>query len=276
MPAAEDLPVLVTPAWLKRNIDRKDLLVVDCRYRLTDTSFGHNAYLQSHLPGAIFLDLNEDMSGRIKKHGGRHPVPNKNEFIQLAEKIGLCDDYTIVAYDDDGSGAARLYWLLRYYGHNDIHILNGGINSWAREGLPLTRRQPDHRECDFTPRIASNINISMRKVRDHLGKIDLIDCRAERRYLGLEEPIDRKAGHIPGARNLFYQNLLAPDNSFRPLEELHSILSQVSEKPVFYCGSGVTSCVAFVAAMIIGKNPVLYAGSWSDWISYDDNPIETA
>ncbi|MDS0256858.1 sulfurtransferase [Thermoplasmatales archaeon AK] len=268
--------VLVEPGWLRGNLNRKDLIIADCRYRLTESDFGYRQYSEAHIPGAVFLDINKDLSGRLKEHGGRHPVPDEDEVIHLFEKMGLCQDRTVIAYDDDGSGAARLYWLLKYYGHNDVHILNGGINKWASLGFSLTKRAAEVGECDFKARPNRKMIALMDEVRRGLWKLDLIDCRAERRYLGIEEPIDTKAGHIPGARNIFYQNLLNSDSSFKQPSELKNLLSGISENPVFYCGSGVTSCVSYVAAEILGKKPVLYAGSWSDWISYDDNPIETS
>lgn len=258
--------------WLGKKIDDESIIIADCRYDLFDFSLGEREYRKAHIPNAHFLHMEGVLTGNVGEHGGRHPIPDEKSFAKAMENIGLDNEKTVVAYDRDGSGAARLWWLLNYFGHDKVRILNGGYPLWEELNFPLTAKVPTVKSGNF--RISRNGFILMEK--DQL-KLDsnstIIDSRARERYEGVVEPIDTKAGHIPGSINIPYTEVLGKAGLFRDRSELEKIFADVDENPVLYCGSGVTSCVSFVALYSIGKNPRLYAGSWSDWISYDDNEI---
>ncbi len=266
--------IFVDPAWLNGNLGRKDLVVIDCRYDLMDPERARMRYGEGHIPGSFRLDMEQDLAGEVGPHGGRHPFPDINKFAQRLMNIGIGDTTTVVGYDDDLSGAARLWFLLRYFGHTNVRILDGGISSWISHGFKLTTHVPDAR-----PR--GNLNLSpghefvtdSAEIARRLPHITIVDSRSRPRYLGEFEPIDRKAGHIPGARNIDYLSVQERPGKLKSTAELARIYSSLGRNPVVYCGSGVTSCVNYVAMKSIGLDPVLYAGSWSDWISYEDNQI---
>ncbi len=266
---------LVSCKWLSEHIEDKSLIIVDCRYNLLDKAYGREAYSKGHIPGAYFLDMEMRLTGNVGKHGGRHPLPEMEEFQESMNHIGLEPGKTVIAYDDDGSGASRLWWLLKYYGHPEVMILDGGFQEWSDFGLPVSRNVPEPRKGNFKARIAGHILVT----RDDLMKLPhgtkIIDVRDRERYLGITEPIDKIAGHIPGAINIPYKDIIEKPGKFRSPEELEKIFSGSGKDPVVYCGSGITSCVNFVALESIGRHPKLYAGSWSDWISYEDSEIAT-
>ena len=233
-----------------------------------------NEYNRGHIPGAYRIDMEQDLAGTVKEHGGRHPLPDLEGFVSKLESYGVSTDTTIVAYDDDLSGSARLWFILTHLGHRNARILDGGIISWKNLGFELTSDPSlTSRRGNLTYRTDFSDMITMADIRNQGSRMMLIDSRAKERYLGNLEPIDRKAGHIPGAVNIDYH--LAEDEfgRLKDADDLKDLYSQAGSEPVVYCGSGVTSCVNYVAMKRIGLNPKLYLGSWSDWISYYDNPI---
>lgn len=265
----------VTCEWLNGNLHREDILVVDCRYNLFDHDSGSREYAAGHIPGAHFLHMERDLTGEVGEHGGRHPLPDVEHFTAAMNRIGLREGTMVVAYDNDGSGAARLWWLLRYMGHENARILNGGFPGWKEMNFPVSTEEPSPGEGNFRPSITGGLLMG----RDDLGNLErdaiIVDSRAYERYTGETEPIDHKAGHIPGAINIPYSNAIEKGGLFKPREELSRVFESAGNHPVLYCGSGITSCVSFVALWYIGKNPRLYAGSWSDWISYEENEVAT-
>ncbi len=275
MPGEPASNPLVSSKWLSEHLEDESIIIVDCRYNLMDKAYGREAYNAGHIPGAHFLDMERKLTGSVGKHGGRHPLPEMDEFQESMNSIGLSPVYTVIAYDDDGSGASRLWWLLKYYGHPGVMILDGGFQEWKDSGLPVTRNVPEQKKGDFRARITGQILVN----RDDLMKLPhgtkIIDVRDRERYLGITEPIDRIAGHIPGAINIPYKDIIEKPGKFRNRQELEKIFSGSGKEPVVYCGSGITSCVNFVALESIGRHPKLYAGSWSDWISYEDSEIAT-
>lgn len=275
MPSEASQNLLVSCKWLAEHLEDKSLIIVDCRYNLMDKSFGRREYDKGHVPEAHFLDMEKELTGVIKKHGGRHPLPEPDAFQESMNRIGLVQGKTVVAYDGDGSGASRLWWLLTYFGYNKALILDGGFQEWSDSGFPVTKVVPASTRGNFKARVSGHILVN----RDELDGLPhgskIIDVRDRERYLGIVEPIDRIAGHIPGAINIPYTDILEKPGKFRSREELEMIFSESGSEPVVYCGSGITSCVNFVALKIIGKHPKLYAGSWSDWISYEDSGIAT-
>lgn len=267
---------LVEPAWLVKHYNDDDLIIVDCRYNLMDSSEGRKKYLSGHLPGAYFLDMEEDLTGSKQEHGGRHPIPRQEDFAKSVSKVGIQDGRKAVAYDDDLSGASRLWWLLNYFGHSNVYVLNGGISAWIDEGGKITTDLPKEANGRFEPRINRELLYDVDLVRDNNGGKAIVDSRAPERYQGKTEPIDFKAGHIPGAVNIFYKDTMEPQGKLKSKEELRRMYSRAGTSPVVYCGSGITSCVNVLGMAVIGIEAKLYSGSWSDWISYPDNEIETS
>lgn len=266
--------IFVDASWLNDNIGKKDLVIIDCRYDLMEPEKARRRYRDGHIPGAFRLDMEEDLAGEVGLHGGRHPFPDRHKFAEKLMNAGVGDDTTVVGYDDDLSGAARLWFLLRYFGHQKVRILDGGIASWIELGYKLTTQPPVARQrgvLNLTPGhepVVDSFEIARR-----LPDMRIVDSRSRPRYLGEFEPIDRKAGHIPGARNVDYLSVQERPGKLKPPEELVRIYSSLGRNPVVYCGSGVTSCVNYVAMKSVGLEPILYAGSWSDWISYENNPV---
>lgn len=274
---ASELPEgpLVTIQWLKEHLEDPDLIIADCRYNLFDHELGSREYTEAHIPGAYFLHMEKDLTGSVQEHGGRHPIPDKNNFRDSMRSIGLTSRKTVIAYDNDGSGASRLWWLLNFFGHYKVKVLDGGFPLWDKSGFPVTKDLPEKKPGSFDPVVNPGFLASV----DDLGSLDkestLVDSRARERYLGNVEPIDFKAGHIPGAISIPYTEAVKEKAIFRNENELKEMYRETGDTPVVYCGSGITSCVNFVAMSIIGKKPRLYAGGWSDWISYETNGVAT-
>jgi thiosulfate/3-mercaptopyruvate sulfurtransferase len=270
-----NLKSIVSAQWLQENLTNPDVVVIDCRFRLQDPSWGVEQYLNSHIPGAYYLNLDQDFSSLVQQHGGRHPLPNPNSFAKKLEELGIIKGKTmVIAYDDSRFAfSARLWWLLRYYGHEPVALLDEGWNGWLNNNYPTSYLIPELKTGSFQPEINPNwtIDIETLKQRKDLPSVVLVDCREEDRYRGEREPIDPVAGHIPGAVNLFWQNITDSQGKLQPLSVLQQLWQpyQSAEELIFYCGSGVTACVGIFALEILGiKNYKLYPGGWSDWCSY--------
>lgn len=266
---------VVSTDWLSKHLGGDSIIIADCRYNLMDHSEGRRKYLDGHIPGAYFIDMETDLTGENKEHGGRHPIPNKPDFAQRMSSYGVETGKTVVAYDDDLSGAARLWWLLNYFGHEDVYVLDGGIGKWIQEGHMVTKTLPKERTGKFEPDVKTALAVDVEEVRTLKGQRTLIDARAPIRYEGKEEPIDIVAGHIPGAVNIHFKDIMKPDGLLRSREDLRKMFKKIGPKPIVYCGSGVTSCVDILGLAAIGIDSLLYPGSWSDWISYKENEIAT-
>ena len=263
---------LVSAEWLHEHIGDADLRVIDFRWYLAGKK-GPTEYAAGHIPGAVFVDL-DDVTG---KGPGRHPLPTREQFQSAIRTAGVNADSKVVAYDDvGGSVAARLWFLLRWFGHARQAVLDGGIQAW---GEPLDTASPEVAEGDFT---AATPDLSRILTYDEIAKhrgVPVIDARAGERYRGEKEPIDPKAGHIPGARSAPFTGNLGAGGRFRPSAELRRRYEQLgvdAEKgAVVYCGSGVNACHDLLAMELGGvKNVRLYEGSWSDWSSRDA-PVAT-
>lgn len=282
--SSSDYATIVETETLQQHLDDPNWLVFDCRFDLTDFSFGRNAYAQSHIPGAIYADLNQDLSGPITATTGRHPLPPEDDFAQRCSSWGIEAGKQVVVYDQAGGGfAVRLWWLLNYYGHRSVAVLNGGYAKWVAEARPvddlLVVRQPGV----FKPAINRRMVVDAKDV--NRLRLDpqylLIDARAETRFKGLEELIDPVAGHIPGARNRFHGENLSPDGTLldaatlrRQFDALRGDIA--ASNMVVYCGSGVTSCHHILAMQHAGMGlPRLFPGSWSEWIRDPERPVET-
>lgn len=246
-------------------------LVLDCRFRLMDPAAGRVAFEQGHIPGAYFLDLATDLSGPLGAGGGRHPLPSREALRQTFSRFGITASTDVVVYDDtDHAGASRAWMLLRWMGHDRVRVLNGGLTAWLAAGLELEEGGPGLRLRAEFP-VASPLVEMVPK--ENLQGMRLVDARAPERYRGEVEPMDAKAGHIPGAENLFYQKLLGAGGKFLPRAELERLLPR--EESVFYCGSGVTAAVLLLGAEIVGRKASVYPGSWSEYSSDPSALVET-
>lgn len=259
------------------------LRIVDARFALMDPAAGRAGYLQSHLPGAAYADLNEDLSDLRKKGAGRHPLPDEAAFTARLGEWGITPQRLVVVYDaGDGSmAAARFWWLLKLLGHERVAVLDGGLAAWRALGLPETAEPPAFAAAPaypahFNPRML----VDAEQVRTRLDEDSgwLFDARAPERFRGEVEPIDPVAGHVPGAINRPFADNLR-DGRFKPAPQLHAELSALlagrpAADAVLMCGSGVTAChllLAFEHAGLHGAR--VYAGSWSGWIGDPSRPV---
>ena len=250
--------------------------VLDCRWRLAGGA-DRAGYDDGHLPGAVFVDLDRDLSGPPGR-GGRHPLPDPDAFQAAMRRAGVGAGRPVVAYDQgEPGGAARAWWLLGYFGHPDVRVLAGGLPAWVAAGLPLVRGVPDPAPGDFTARPGGRPLLDAAGAARVAGSGVLLDVRAPARYQGREEPVDPVAGHVPGARNAPMADLLGDGGpvpeAARRLAEAHGIGGGT---PVgAYCGSGVIAAHLVLALEAAGVPAALYVGSWSDWITDPSRPVAT-
>jgi thiosulfate/3-mercaptopyruvate sulfurtransferase len=272
----------VNPPWLRAHLDEPGLRVIDCRYVLGKPGAGEAAYAEGHIPGAAFLDVDRDLAAEPGDRG-RHPLPEAAEFEAAARRAGIGRTSRVVAYDEAGEGgAARLWWLLRHFGHDEVAVLNGGLAAWREAGGALEAGDQESgtqaASADLRPPAAAPFTAHPRQgdtvERDELRakRYRLLDARAPERFRGEVEPMDAIAGHIPGAVNVPFAEL-APRGRFPPAAELRERLGD--EPFVAYCGSGITACTLVLAGELAGVEARLYPGSWSEW-SRQGLPVETA
>jgi thiosulfate/3-mercaptopyruvate sulfurtransferase len=261
---------LVEVRWLRESLGDPGLRVVDCRWKLGDPEAGRAAYLAGHVPGAAFLDLDRDLSAPPGERG-RHPLPSAADFERAARAAGISASTRVVAYDEAASGgAARLWWLLRHFGHDAAAVLDGGIGAWREAGGELVAGEEAPPAGDFTAAERAGDTVDAGEIERSLasGALALVDARARERWVGEVEPVDPVAGHIPGAGNAPFAEL-APSGRYLPPAELRERLERAGASEergmVAYCGSGVSACTAVLAAELAGLEARLYPGSWSEW-----------
>lgn len=277
------MSVLVSPDWLVKRMKKKpdQTAVVDVRFSLGDSLAGEKMYRESHIPGAVYLDLNKHLSSPVQEHGGKHPLPDMGDFAEKLGEVGIDQETTVVIYDQDNDMfSARLWWLLYYAGHEHVYILDGGLDRWVKQGNVTTNQVPVPTVKRFEPAVRSDEIVHMEEVKEKTndGSAVLLDSRAEDRYLGKSEPMHHKAGHIPGAKNYFWKNILAEDGSWKDKEELQNHFSRLSktDEIIVSCGSGVSACPNVLGLKMAGyENVKLYPGSFSDWITYPENDVNT-
>lgn len=266
---------VVSPKWLFAHLNDSQVVIVDCRFSLADPQLGQKQYQTSHIPGSYYLDLNLDLSSPVGEHGGRHPLPNLHDLADKLANIGVNSQKTlVVAYDDSHLAfASRLWWLLRYLGHDQVAVLDGGFAGWQKADYPVTEKVSVPKIGTFKIELKDEIVVDYTYVQNFKDSSDvvLVDSRESDRYRGEREPIDKIAGHIPGAVNYPWKEVTDTAGFLLPQSEQRHRWEQLQQTPeiLVYCGSGVTACVNLLSLEIAGiSTGKLYPGSWSDWISH--------
>jgi thiosulfate/3-mercaptopyruvate sulfurtransferase len=275
---------LISAAQLRERLDDPSWRLVDCRHDLTQPQAGEQAYRAAHLPRAQFLHVDRDLSGTKSGFNGRHPLPTAEDFAALLARRGIGNDNQVVIYDDmGGMFAARLWWMLRWVGHREVAVLDGGLSAWLAGGGPLTDTIETQAPARFERQASLAREVPAAYVAAHLRRpgMLLLDARAPERFEGRNETLDPVAGRIPGALNRFFKDNLGADGRFKTPPQLCAEFTallggQSPQTLVNYCGSGVTSCHNLLALEVAGLHGArLYAGSWSEWCSDRQRPIAT-
>ena len=272
--------MIVEKEWLVKRMGNEDFSIIDCRFDLNNKGYGKQQYNHGHLPDAIYFHLEDDLSGEVKNHGGRHPLPNLEQFKAKLEKAAISNDSTVIVYDGgEGTFAARFLWMMKYVGHEKVMILNGGYSKWEEAGYPIESEIPIVSKSSYNIHVQEKMLATYELVKDFTEtrpkQTVLIDSREYKRYAGIEELIDRVPGHIPGAINEPFMEGLK-DGYFLSKEEQELRFKHLDRNKtlIVYCGSGVTASPNYIALKEAGyENVKLYIGSYSDWISYEDNPV---
>ena len=266
---------LVDREWLIQQLDNPQVIIVDCRFQLANPNWGEEEYRACHIRGTYYLDLERDLSSEVKRHGGRHPLPDIDVLAQKFAQMGIVKNQTlVVAYDDSRFAfASRLWWLLRYLGHDSVVLLDGGWHDWLKHDYPVSNAIAENRAGSFSPQPNPDWLVDINTVKSSQNKdgVIIVDSRDRDRYLGLREPIDPIAGSIPGAVNSPWKQVSNESGYFKPLETQQQLWDDYKQAAeiIVYCGSGVTACVNLFSLSLAGvKNTKLYPGGWSDWCSY--------
>jgi thiosulfate/3-mercaptopyruvate sulfurtransferase len=274
---------LVDAATLMAHLDDPAWVVVDVRHQLADPGYGERAYFYGHIPGAVFLHCDRDLSGQPSGTNGRHPLPERAVLARRLGDAGISRQTQVVVYDDaQGMIAGRLWWLLRWLGHGDVALLDGGLQSWQAAGGGLTDLLPDPLPVNF-PALPGVSVVAADDLLERLEtpRLHLVDARSPDRFRGENETIDPVGGHIPGAVNRFFRDNLQADGRFKAAAELRAewlaVLAGASPDDVVHqCGSGVSACHNLLAMEIAGlPGSCLYAGSWSEWCGDRGRPVAT-
>lgn len=274
---------------LKSQLTANHVVIVDCRHDLMDAPAGKNAYDAGHIPGAVFANLDQDLSGSkfdaAGVFGGRHPLPATADLLAALRRLGINQDTQVVAYDGHGGMyAARLWWLLRSIGHAQVAVLDGGIAAWIGAGQVLQTETANNVLGNIDVKESLTKQVNVQTVLQNLQasaptKLQVIDARAPDRFRGENETMDPIGGHIPGARNRFFKDNLQADGRFKSAQELRQDWQGLLEDPakaIMQCGSGVTACHNLLALEIAGlSGAALYPGSWSEWCSDASRPVAT-
>lgn len=275
--------MLITADALADLLGCNACLVFDCRFDLKDPAAGHASWLAAHIPGAVYAHLDHDLAGPVTAASGRHPLPDAGAFAKFLAQSGWQPGWPVVAYDASGGAiAARLWWLMKYFGLQQVMLLDGGYDAWLAAGLPVASGAES-----TTPQPVTRLTAQEDMVWNHEAvaaalqrrEIVLLDARAGDRFAGQNETIDPVAGHVPGAVNRPFGQNLAADQRFRPADHLCAAFLKLSDNQgaahvVHMCGSGVTACHNLFAMELAGiKGSRLYAGSWSEWIRDPARPV---
>jgi thiosulfate/3-mercaptopyruvate sulfurtransferase len=277
---------LISAPELAAHIDNPGWVILDCRHDLANLAAGREAYAAGHIPGALFADVESDLSGAKRgadgQFHGRHPLPERAAFIDTLRSWGIGDDTQVVACDAHGGMfAARLWWMLRWVGHPAVAVLDGGIAAWQAAGLPLSSEVPRRAPGSIADKgqLAGTVTAADLLANIGSGERTVIDARAPDRFRGENETIDPVGGHIPGAKSRFFKDNLQADGRFKDAAQLRDEWRELVSDPasaVMQCGSGVTACHNLLALEIAGMpGAALYPGSWSEWCSDPARPVAT-
>lgn len=277
---------LISANELVTHTQNKDWVIMDCRHDLTNSDAGYQAYLSGHIGRAQFAHLDKDLSDKTPAPDGvflgRHPLPERKVFVDTLRRWGINNTSQVIAYDAQGGMfAARLWWMLRWVGHEAVAVLDGGLQAWQAAGNPIsTDSTSRHRgSIDLRPTIVSTV--TAQDVYNNLARPErlVVDARAPDRFRGENETLDPVGGHIPGAKNRFFKDNLTADGKFKSAEQLHAEFAAIvssPEKAIMQCGSGATACHNLLAMEIAGlQGAALYPGSWSEWCSDPARPVAT-
>jgi len=272
--------MIISVESLQEKIKKEEnLAILDVRFSLQDIEAGKKAYQQDHIPGAFHLDLKDDLASPAQEHGGDNPLPDPNILADKLGKIGIDEETTVVIYDEDNKMfAARAWWVLHYIGLEEVYILDGGYKLWKEKGQETSTEIPSPKEKTFTAKAKDHLYVNIDTVKEKLASKEavLIDSRAPGRYRGDNEPLYKKAGHIPGAVNFHYTDVYQEDGTWKSKEELQKVFAKLSkdQEIIVSCGSGVSACPNIIGLNKSGfTNVKLYPGSFSDWVSYNDNEV---
>lgn len=273
---------IVSTEALAQHLTDPNWVVIDCRFTLTETEAGRAAYAQGHLPGARYAHLDEDLSGSKSGRNGRHPLPEVQAFAQKLGAWGVDNRTQVVVYDDSfGAMAVRLWWMLRWLGHDAVALLDGGLPKWRREKRAWSAELPQVMPKVFQARLRPEMRVDAAAVLNaaHEPARLILDARPEMRFIGEIEPLDLVAGHVPGAKNVPFDDNLDMDGTLLSVEELRAqyadfLEGKAPDQVIHMCGSGVTACHNLLAMEIAGlPGGKLYAGSWSEWIADPSHPV---
>jgi thiosulfate/3-mercaptopyruvate sulfurtransferase len=270
---------LISVDALRALLQHERVVLLDCTFDLVDTAAGKRAYAQGHLPGALYADLDRDLSSAKTGRNGRHPLPTRETFANTVAAWGVLPGVAVVCYDDQGGVyAARAWWMLRWLGHDDVAVLDGGKGAWVAAGGALETTLPAlrHGAAPYPVGTASMPTVQADQLLAQSART-IVDARSAERFRGEVEPLDPVAGHIPGARNRFHKDNLAADGRFKPAAELRAAFENLqpdATRVVHQCGSGVTACHNLLAMEHAGlKGSALYPGSWSEWCADPSRPV---
>jgi thiosulfate/3-mercaptopyruvate sulfurtransferase len=275
---------LISATQLASIIEQPSSVILDCRHDLMDANLGLSAYAAGHLPRAQFAHMDQHLSGsELAADGsfkGRHPLPDKEQFVQCLRAWGINEDTQVIAYDAHGGMyAARLWWMLRWVGHAAVAVLDGGLPAWSKQGLALTQKSPQSAPgaIQALPSLVSQVSVEQVLANLETAAKLVVDARSPDRYRGENESMDPVGGHIPGAKNRFFKDNLQADGSFKSAQQLQQEWSSVltdSSKAIMQCGSGVTACHNLLALEVAGLSGAsLYPGSWSEWCARSERPV---
>lgn len=277
---------LISVTDLQNLLETAAVRIVDCRFNLMDTGQGEREFLEGHIPGAVYAHLDDDLASPITPESGRHPLPDTDKFVRTLGDWGIANDTQVVVYDhSNGAVAARLWWMLRWLGHDKVAVLDGGFAAWTKACAPVEASVADHPRSTFVPTPNSAMIATTAEIAAAVAagdELNLVDARDAARYSGEIEPIDMVAGHVPGALNLPFPGGVHEDGTWRDAghhrRAWDALLAGRPEKPLIaMCGSGVTACHLLISARLSGRPaPRLYVGSWSEWIRDKQRPVETS
>jgi thiosulfate/3-mercaptopyruvate sulfurtransferase len=273
---------IISAKDLIKNVNNDDFIIFDCRCDISDSSYGIEAYNEGHIENSIFIDIDHDLASEKTSDSGRHPLPDPRLFSEKLSQWGMSNNKQAVVYDDAGGAfAGRMWWILKWLGHSNVAVLDGALGAWMSIGGKLTSKPTIFERAVFEPNPNDNMYVSIKDVEDAQYKMNklIIDARSRERYLGIKDPVDPIAGHIPGAVSHPLGMNLDKNGHFKSPEELRHNFNKiigdtVSSDIISMCGSGITACHNILALEICGiKDVTLFVGSWSEWITDKSRPV---